>query len=333
MSTKSIAGLFLAVIIIVGLAVGIILVQRQQDTRQRAAAATTLSLSAPTDRVMVGDEIEILVNVNTGTNQLTGADITITFDNTVFQGVSFVTGPFVETTFIEGNFFGNLANIVVGSGLTTPKTGTGTLAILRLKALQATSSTQIAFSNSTAVSAVGESNNVLQSSQNLALTVTTPTQSASQCTINFAIGVPPSPTPTPTPTPSGTPIPTPSATPTPTPTATPAPTPSGTPVPSPSPVAQCVNVKMYQIIEGSWVLVQNPQTLLPGDTVYFAVLGSASDGIFDMARFRVNGLPPNWTTTTQTNPFGEFYIQYTLLPGVASYSVEAEVHHVTLGWR
>jgi hypothetical protein len=52
-----------------------------------------------------------------------------------------------------------------------------------------------------------------------------------------------------------------------------------------------------------------------------------------MARFRVNGLPTTWANSTLINPFGEFYYQYTLLPGVTTYTFEAEVHHVTLGWQ
>lgn len=73
--------------------------------------------------------------------------------------------------------------------------------------------------------------------------------------------------------------------------------------------------------------------LRPGDTIYLAVLGTTTGGTFDMAHFRVNGLPVNWAETTLVNPFGEFYYQYTLLPGVTSYTMEAEIHHVILGWR
>ena len=81
------------------------------------------------------------------------------------------------------------------------------------------------------------------------------------------------------------------------------------------------------------MLVQNLSALQPGNTIYIAVLGSASSGTFDRARFRINGLPVDWQETTLINPNGEFYIAYVLPQGVVSYTIEAEVFHNSLGWR
>jgi hypothetical protein len=182
------------------------------------------------------------------------------------------------------------------------------------------------------------------------------------CILDFTITLP-SPTPTPSPSPSPSPTASPSPTPTPSasasaspsaspsasasalpsvspsaspsPSATTSPVPSASPSPSASPIAICQQIKIYQIdANGNWFLA-NPATLKPGDTVYFSVVGfsNMSSADFDKAHFRVNGIPPNWQETTMINPFGEFTYQYTLLPGVSSYTVEAEIHSITLGWR
>ncbi len=137
-------------------------------------------------------------------------------------------------------------------------------------------------------------------------------------------------------------IPTPTPTPTPVPTPTPTPTPTPSPTPSPTPTAWCVYVKVYKIVDGVWVLA-DLATLRPGDIVYFAVLGSSSDGAFDQARFRIwgngqllpgdNGNVDGWRYTTSTNANNEFYISYTFPANLISYTIEAEVHHVILGWR
>lgn len=185
-----------------------------------------------------------------------------------------------------------------------------------------------------------------------------------QCVLDFAIVLAtPTPTPTPSPSPSSSPSPTPtvspsaspspspsaspsaspsvspSASPSPTPSPSVSPSPSASPEPSATPFAQCQALYAFQLINGVYVQLTAGQLALlqPGDTVRFAVLGSTnmSNPDFDRAHFRVNGLPATWQETTATFIDGGnvyFYIDYTLLPGVTSYSVESEIHSITFGW-
>ncbi len=131
-------------------------------------------------------------------------------------------------------------------------------------------------------------------------------------------------TPTPTPTPPPTPTPTPTATATPTATPTMSPTPTATPI-----IAACSTVKAYNT---DWDLLSGAQlsTLHAGDIVRFTVSGIPADQI-DKARFTINGVlkPETINKKPGTN---EYYYEYTIPAGVYSFTVTAQIHHLTLGW-
>ncbi len=147
----------------------------------------------------------------------------------------------------------------------------------------------------------------------------------------------PSPSVTPQPTPSASPSPSPSPSAIPSPTPVPTPTPTATPLPTP--FLRCTAVNIYRDLGGGqWQLVSDTHTLVAGDTIIFAVMGSTNTSTtdIDMAQFRITagGVVGPWQQTTNFNILtGQFYITYTLLPGISSYSVEAQVHHVNLGWE
>jgi hypothetical protein len=118
---------------------------------------------------------------------------------------------------------------------------------------------------------------------------------------------------------------------TPIPTAgTPGTTPPSTPPPGVSIVSQCLEIRAY---DTNWTqLTVNDLTgLAAGDTVYFSVIGTASSGIIDQARFSINNGPWQVTTDKRTGT-NEFYIQYTLPSGITTFTISAEIHHNTLGW-
>ena len=142
----------------------------------------------------------------------------------------------------------------------------------------------------------------------------------------------PTSTKTPTPTPTKTPTPTPTKTPTPTPTKTPTPTNTKTPTPTPTPppTAQCREIKAY---DTNWnpLSTSDLEKLLPGSKVRFTVIGSTSAGIFDKAKFSVNGVGSG--EVTQKKPgTEEFYYEYTIQVSDAgkTLTVEALVHHAGL---
>jgi hypothetical protein len=69
-----------------------------------------------------------------------------------------------------------------------------------------------------------------------------------------------------------------------------------------------------------------------GKTVNFCVLGTASEGTFDRAKFTINTVAQTETTTKR--PTTNDYCQsYTIPSGVTTFNVTAQIHHVTLGWK
>jgi len=146
--------------------------------------------------------------------------------------------------------------------------------------------------------------------------------------IQVWLGDEPTSTPTLTPTePPSTPTDGPTGTPTSTPTGTITITPTKPPTP---PTAECSDVKAYNT---SWVQLTQEQlnSLKPGSRVRFTVSGSASEGTFDKARFTINSSQKDPVSTKKPGT-EEFYYEYVIPSGVNSFSVDAQVHHSTLGW-
>lgn len=112
---------------------------------------------------------------------------------------------------------------------------------------------------------------------------------------------------------------------------TPTPPATATPVPN----AMCQDVKAY---DTNWIQLTGTQLsqLVPDDIVRFCVLGSASSGTFDMARFTINGvLRPETTLRRPVSGVDsdDFCEVYTIPEGISSFTVTAQIHHVSLGWK
>lgn len=111
---------------------------------------------------------------------------------------------------------------------------------------------------------------------------------------------------------------------------TPTPTPQPPTEPPSEPVtAACHEIKVY---DTNWNQITDLSTLKAGDTIRFTVSGQTTSGTIDMARFRVNS--PAWrAAVTQKRPgTQEFYDEYTIPEGVTSFTVNAQLHHTSLGW-
>ena len=119
---------------------------------------------------------------------------------------------------------------------------------------------------------------------------------------------------------------------TPPPGATPTPTPTWTPAPTPTPAPQppmCSAVKAY---DTNWNLLTGVQlsALSAGDTVRFTISGTPADQI-DKARFTINGVLGSEITTKKPGT-NEYYTEYAVPTGILTFTVTAQVHHLTLGW-
>jgi len=109
--------------------------------------------------------------------------------------------------------------------------------------------------------------------------------------------------------------------------------PCNTPPPTQPPSqenAQCTGIKVY---DTNWNLIPQNQLsqLKAGDRVRFTVIGSPADKI-DKARFTINGQLGQEVTSKKPGTTAEFYTEYTIPAGATTFSIKGEVHHVTLGW-
>jgi hypothetical protein len=109
------------------------------------------------------------------------------------------------------------------------------------------------------------------------------------------------------------------------------PKPSPSPSPTPAPVAQCQNVTAYS---STWTVLTATQLsqLKPGNAVNFCVVGSATAGSFDKAKFTINGTAQAETTTKRPNT-QDYCQSYTIPANTYSFNVTAQIHHATLGWK
>ena len=174
-----------------------------------AGQYVALNFSAPTSAI-INQEFAVNVVLDTSTKQVSAVELHINFPADKLQAVSIVKGDFLSDVLQAGATGAGTASITVGSG-TTPKTGTGTIAVVTFKAIAAGVAT-LSFADTTQVAAVGYSTNVLEQkiSSNITLSggAVTPTPTATFTT-------------TPTPTQTFTPTPRPTLTPTPRPTIVP----------------------------------------------------------------------------------------------------------------
>lgn len=100
---------------------------------------------------------------------------------------------------------------------------------------------------------------------------------------------------------------------------------------APAITASCQNIKAYS---STWTELNATQltALRPGNTVNFCVIGVATGGSFDKAKFKINGVEQAETTTKR--PGGQDFCQtYTIPATTIKFFVSATVHHVTLGWK
>jgi hypothetical protein len=99
---------------------------------------------------------------------------------------------------------------------------------------------------------------------------------------------------------------------------------------APEATAQCLNIRAFNT---SWIELSSTQlaALKAGDIVRFTVAGTATSGSFDMARFKINGVQR--ADVTQKRPgTQEFYDEYVIPSGVTTFTINAQIHHTTLGW-
>ncbi|MBI3385547.1 hypothetical protein HY031_00515 [Candidatus Gottesmanbacteria bacterium] len=161
---KRIVFIIVGFLILLAIPVTVYLVSQRQEIRQKAAPATTLSLSPATVSAKAGDTFTLEVKIDTADNQVVASELHVTFDPNFLQAQSITNGALFPNILTSGVVESAAASIAVGAASSTqPVKGTGTAAIIRFKALaKTTTPTSVRFASTTFVGGLGESStNVL----------------------------------------------------------------------------------------------------------------------------------------------------------------------------
>lgn len=232
--TKVVLAILGILILLGGLFIGLILVRRRQEIREKAAPATTLLIIPSTQSGTPGQSVDFSIIVDTGENLVIGFDIDLKFNPSAITINSLQRGSGVASfSQVIRNNIDNSQGVINYSAFTLEKTKVvqgSSVEVMRIAGNIKPSATagtySLSFAPTTAVAGVAEGQNVLVGKTPGNVVV---------------LGVPaPSSTPTPIVTPSPTPpaigggadYTTPSLTPSLTPTPTPTPTPSQTVAPT-----------------------------------------------------------------------------------------------------
>lgn len=103
---------------------------------------------------------------------------------------------------------------------------------------------------------------------------------------------------------------------------------SSSAAPEPGLTSSCLNIKTF---DAEWNAITDLSSLVAGDVVRFTVAGSASSGIIDKAKFTINGTLGAEITEKRPGT-NEFFTEYTIPEGLSSFTINAEIHHTTIGW-
>lgn len=153
-------------IILLAIPLTVFFVGKNQDIRKKAAPASTLSLSPSVITKKAGETFTIEAKIDTGTNQVGVVQIRVVYDPAKLQAVDITNGPLAPSISVSGKIDATgKASITVGArNNTQPITGSGTVAILTMKAIAAAASpVSIRFTPlpDTYANALGEQDNVL----------------------------------------------------------------------------------------------------------------------------------------------------------------------------
>ncbi|MBI4065155.1 hypothetical protein HY409_02200 [Candidatus Gottesmanbacteria bacterium] len=172
---KKIIVILVTLILLAAIPITLYVLNQKQELRKKAAPATTLLLAPSTFTKKIGDEFTVEIKINTGENQVLTTELHLTFDATKLQAISIVNGPLFPNVLSSGVVESGAASITVGAAnSTSPVTSSGTVATLRMKALEKTDApVSIRFAATTFVGALKESSkNVLIGTTPATVTIT-----------------------------------------------------------------------------------------------------------------------------------------------------------------
>lgn len=200
-------------IIMLAIPLSVFLVGQNQEVRKRAAPASTLSFVPATVTKKVGETFTLEAKIDTGTNRVGVVQLRIVYDPAKLQAQDITNGPLAPSISVSGKIDATgKASITVGAkNNTQPISGSGTIAIVTLKAVAASATpVSVRFTPlpDTYANALGEQSNVLIGTTPANITILnadgTPAQVDTTDLSTSPGGATPSATLTLTPTPTAT---------------------------------------------------------------------------------------------------------------------------------
>lgn len=173
-------GIIALIILIGSVVVGTLLVRQNQDFRERAAPATSLTISPSTQNKAPNENVTFEVVMNTGTNLVTGVDLRMTFDPSVLEITSITKGSgIVNLDATIANVFNNNAGTISFAVYTVDKSkavnGSSLQALVvnaKVKSGAPSGVTRINFESTTSIAGVDEGQNVLTNASSGNINVT-----------------------------------------------------------------------------------------------------------------------------------------------------------------
>jgi len=218
---KKITLLIVVLFLLVAIPVTFFVVKQQQEIRQKAAPATTMSLTPAQKTAKVGDTVSLDVNIDTGENSIVAASVYLTFDPVKLQAQSIVNSSQFPNILSSGDISQTgKASIAVGTAsISQPFKGIGAVATIKFTVLQQSDTPiTVRFGPESFAGSIGEgSTNALIGTTPSSITITADGTGGTTPSPTIATtGTSPSPTGI-----SGTPLPTSAVSTTPTATAVP----------------------------------------------------------------------------------------------------------------
>jgi len=262
-------------IILIAIPLTVFLIKQRQEIRQRAAQASSLYIEPAQKTVNPGEEFTVEVKIDTDTNYVVGVELYVTFSSSYLEALSIVNAgtdlPELQQT---GQVGSGVASISVGSPNNNAFNGSGTVAVVRFKALQSTATpTVIDIGSQSIITSLDDpTRNVLLSRQKGEVTITG----------------------------GSTASPGPSATPAGSPAASASPGPSATPGSSPSPSPSNSAVTTTITSPASGATVSNRRPTITGTSFASALIVVTLSGVTQDSPVNANS-NGNWSYTPSSD--------------------------------
>jgi hypothetical protein len=138
----------------------------------KTPSGVTISMSPTTGSITGGSSLTENVNIFTASQQVSAAEIHITFDPSKVHVSSITAGTALPVVLVAGTFDNSAgtASITLGSQPTSPLSGSGTLATVNFTGI-ANGTANVGFASTTMTASVGKTGNSLSSSSGSSITV------------------------------------------------------------------------------------------------------------------------------------------------------------------